>query len=676
MRGKKTTIRTTCPRDCYDSCGISAIMSDDGTLRQLVGDAEHHMARGRLCPKCALAYNGAWRDTNQRLTTPLRRIGGKGKAEFESVSWDDALKDIANRLQSIVQTNPSSSILHTHYTGTCAVLGGLFPLRFFKRLGATEVEPDTVCNNAAHASLNYTFGESCEGFDPDTVKDSHCVIVWGANPSHSAPHVASNWLKEARATVVHVDPIANESAKSADIHLQLRPGTDAALAFGLVHIALRENKIDLKFLEHHTIGWNEVLPDVMACTPDVAAEKTGLRVEDIERVAASYLSGPSLIWLGQGLQRQRLGGNIYRSCALLATATGNLAKPGAGLLFLNGPNTRAADIDYVAGDGCGTEEPPSISHMDLADILADGSKASALFCWNNNIVASNPVQTKLRDALTRDDLFQVCVELFETDTTAYADYVLPAASFLEYDDLLFPYFHNSVSAIAKVQPPPGLALPNAEIFRRLAKAMGFAEESLFESDRSVIDHVLSSSDAKIDFDALKKVGTVRVYDAPRIQFESLSFSTPSGKIEIASSAAEANGHWRSPRPEVDEPTKEGKIRVLSPASNWTLNSSYGNDARIRKRLGEQSVLLNRLDAERLEIEDGQSVLLRNELGDLRLRAEISQDTLPGVALVWKGNWPMYELKCGGNINLLNQGEKTDMGESSCVHNVEVELVPM
>lgn len=673
MTTNAMTIKTTCPRDCYDSCGITAVFGDDGALKSLTGDADHHMSQGRLCQKCALVYNGSWRDPAMRLSTPLKRTGARGAGEFAPVSWDQALTDIAARLTHTTATGAASQIYHTHYTGTCSVLGGGFPMRFFNRLGATEINPDTVCNNAAHAALGYTFGESCEGFDPDTVKDSACVLIWGANPAAAAPHVHEHWLKDAAARVIVIDPIAHPAARAADMHLQLRPGSDAALAFAFLHVALRDGRVDHAFLAANTVGWDEVEPDVRATTPKIAADLTGLSAEQIETAAAYYLSGPALLWMGQGLQRQRTGGNAYRACALLCAATGNLAKPGAGILFLNGPNTRNADADYVAGPEVAAPTP--VSQMDAAEHLADPARTRALIGWNNNIVASNPDQARLRAALSRDDLFQVSVELFHTDTTAYADYILPAASFLEYDDLLFPYFHNTVSALSAVQPPPGEALPNAEIFRRLARAMGFDDPHLFEPDRDIIDHVLNSSDETISFDDLKLAGTVPVYNEPRPQFADLRFATPSGKIEIASDAAQADGRWRTPRPHADAPATAGRLRILSPASPWTLNTSYGNDAKIQARMGQQAIRLNPADAARLGVADGQTVQLSNETGRLQVQAVVSDDTLPGVGVVLKGTWPLHDAG-GGNINILNPGERTDMGDSSAVHNIEADITPI
>ncbi len=666
-------LRTTCPRDCYDSCGIVAERNDDGTLRRIVGDPDHHMARGKLCRKCALAYNGAWRDAAVRLSTPLKRVGAKGDSAFTPVTWDEALGDIAARLRQIAETRSAASIYHTHYTGTCAILGGTYPLRFFNRLGATEVDPDTVCNKAAHAALGYTFGDSLTGFDPDTLKDARSVVVWGANPSAAGPHVDEHWLGSTDAPVIVIDPIAHATARRAALHLQLRPGSDAALAFGMLHIAMARGFIDEALLGKAALGWDEVQGDVGSATPERTANLTGLQVADIERAVEMYAPGPSLMWLGQGLQRQPMGGNAYRSAALFGVATGNIARPGAGILFLNGGNTRGARLGYVAAPHLAKEARPPVSQMDLAAHLGDAARTRALICWNNNIAASNPDQARLRRTLKREDLFHVCVELFHTDTTAFADYVLPAASFLEYDDLLFPYFNNTVSALSAVQPAPGEALPNAEIFRRLASAMGFSEPELFESDRAVIDHVLAASAAGIGFDALKEIGTRKVFDTPPIQFADLKFRTPSGRIEIASAAAEADGCWRCPRPHADRATGNGRVRVLSPASEWTLNSSYGNDPQIRRRLGPQTVMINPDDAAQRHIADGQAVTLKNATGALQLAAKVTVETLPGVVVVHKGNWPKFEPQSGGNINVLNPGEKTDMGESSSVHGIEAEL---
>lgn len=671
MTATRERIRTTCPRDCYDSCGITVI-KENGAVRKITGDRAHPVSRGSLCGKCALAYNGAWIDPGQRLTRPLRRVGAKGEGKFAPVSWDEAIAAIAARLTSIVAEHGAASVLHTHYTGTCSLIAGTFPLRFFHRLGATEVDPDTVCNKAGHEALGYVFGTSMHGFDPRAAKDAQCILVWGANPSASAPHVHKHWLAEAPGRLIVIDPVRHATARQADLHLQLRAGSDAALAFAMLNAMVAQGLIDRAFLARHTVGWDEVEPLIAASTPAWGEAMTGVPAPLIEEAAALYGRGPSLMWLGQGMQRQSRGGNAFRAAALLCAATGNLGKAGAGILFLNGMATRGIDADALARPDLCPGGKRAISHMDLAATLADAQASQSLFCWNNNIVASSPDTTRLRKALARDDLLHVVVELFPTDTADYADYVLPAASFLEFDDVLAPYFHNKLSAVARIMPPVGEALPNQEIFRRLAAAMGYTEPALFETDADIIAGVLAEAGYAGDFASLKEVGTVDAFPEPAAQFEGLVFPTPSGRIEIASASAEAAGHPRVPTPHADAPTPAGRLRVLSPASDWQLNSSYGNDAKIRGKLGPAEVLLHPDEAAAWGIEDGRDVALVNDTGRLVLKARLSDDVPRRVALVYKGRWPRFE---GGhaNVNVLNPGAKTDMGESSCVHAVEAAL---
>ena len=666
----KRVVRTTCPRDCYDSCGI-AVELVDGDVTRVLGDPDHPVSRGKLCGKCALAYNGVWRDRRARLGEPLRRSGEKGSGRFTAISWDDALAEIAERLSGILADGAAERILHAHYTGTCSLLAGEFPLRFFHRLGATEVEPDTICNNAGHAALGYVYGTSSNGFDPKTIRDSRCVLVWGANPSASGPHAHEHWLGEAPATVVAIDPVRHATAARADIHVQPFPGTDAVLAFGLMHVIRREGLSDESFLSAHAVGWDELRSLVDEVTPERAAEQTGVPVDTIEQVARLYARGPSLLWLGQGLQRQPEGGNIMRACAALPAVTGNLGKPGAGIYYLNGDGPRNIDSDYVSAPQLRSGRARSLSHMDLADALSDPARSGAFFCWNMNVAASGPRQRHLRQALCREDLFSVVVDLFQTDTADHADIVLPAASFLEFDDLVVPYFHLLLSAQVKVEDPPGQALPNPEIFRRLARAMAFEEPELFEADRDVLEALLSRSGLGIDFEQLARRGSIDPFPEPLIQFADSKFPTPSGRIELASARAAEDGHPRLPQPHAAARPPKGELRLLSPASEWQMNDSYGNDPNIRRRLGEPRVHLNPQDARALGLRDGDAALLSNSTGELELRVAISDVVAPGVALAHKGRWP--KLDAGANVNVLNPGTPSDMGESSSVHGTTVRV---
>jgi len=674
MAENKEIIKTTCPRDCYDSCGIE-VLRENGKIISVRGDKDHFVSRGKLCAKCQLFYNGVVLDEGERLTQPLRRVGAKGEGRFEPVSWETAISEIAARLGHIVEAHGADNILHAHYTGTCSLIANCFPLRFFYRLGAREVEPDTVCNMAGHVALGYVIGTSVDGFDPRTVKDSKCVMVWGANPSASAPHAHSQWLPEAPCPVIVVDPVRHATAEAADLHLQLRPGSDASLAFAMMHVLKREGLIDREFLADHCIGWDELEPTLESCTPEWGEAETGVPAGDIEKAAKMYGAGPALLWLGQGLQRQPMGGNIMRACSMLPALCGNYAKPGAGLLYLNGGDQKGVDGDYVVAphlNNC----PDSISQMDMAEFLESADNARAFLCWNINPVASSPEQARLMQALKREDLFTVVLDLFDTDSTDYADYVLPAASFLEFDDLVSGYFNMSFSAQVKAREPMGEALPNQEIFRRLARAMGFSEPELQESDADIIAHVMKGISIDGGFATLKESGTLFPTSEAQMQFAGYKFKTPSGKVEIASAAAEADGHPRLPQPGSDARPGGGRLRLITPASEWLLNDSYANDPKVEKQLGQATVTIHPADAKARGLAAGSRVRLSNGTGSLELDVVISDSVPEGAAMSVKGRWPRRTGGERANVNALNPGAKSDMGESTAVHGVEVEIAAL
>jgi len=666
-------ILTTCPRDCYDACGIEVSLRD-GAIRRVRGDRDHPVSRGRLCRKCATAYNGVLLDPEARLLTPLRRDGPKGSGRFTPVSWDEALAEIAERLTAVAEGPGADAILSAHYTGTFALLGYHFPNRFMRRLGVREVDPDTICNKAGHVALDYTYGTSLDGFDPRTAADAACIMVWGANPSASAPHQHEQWLPEAPGRVIVVDSVRTPTAGQADLHLQPFPGSDAALAFSIAHVFRRDGLLDRGLLAEHAIGWEELEPQVERCTPGWGERVTGVPAAAIEQAAHWYGAGPSLLWIGQGFQRQPRGGNAVRAVAQLAALSGNLGRPGTGFLYLNGAGNRMLDEDYIAGAHLPGSPPEPISHMDLAGCLEDPGRSQALLCWNINIAASNPEQERLRRALTRTDLFTVAIDLFATDTTDLADVVLPAASFLESDDLVASYFHLSVSAQVKVIEPLGQSLPNSEIFRRLATAAGLDDPELHETDEQVIAEVLRRSGLGIDFASLARRGTVWIDGGPRVQFPDLRFPTPSGKIELASALAEADGHPRVPEPHADPRPADGRLRLLTPASPWMLNDSFANETRLARRIGPATIALHPADAAERGLAAGDRALARGPAGELELTVALSSGLPRGVAFSPKGRWPKLEAS-GANVNALNPGIASDMGASTTVHGLEITLTP-
>jgi anaerobic selenocysteine-containing dehydrogenase len=592
------------------------------------------------------------------------------------VSWEVAIDAIADRLKRIVANVGPQAILNTHYSGTISLIAYLFPTRFFNRLGATEVSPDTICNMAGHVALHYMYGTSVSGFDPRTGDDATCIIVWGANPSASGPHVQEHWLAKLPGKVVVIDPVRTPTAAAADIHLQPFPGSDAALAFSMLHVIQRAELVDRNFVAQHTVGWDEVEPMLAQCTPEWGEAQTGVPARLIEEVARLYGRGPSLLWMGQALQRQPTGGNVMRACALLPAVTGNLGKPGAGFVYLNFDMAqRGIDGEYLTAPHLSKSALPSISQMDLAATLEDPARAQALMCWNINIAASNPQQERLRKALMREDLMTVVLDLFPTDTTDFADFVLPAASFLEFDDLVASYFHLTLSAQVKAAEPMGEALPNSEIFRRLARAMDFTEPELHESDSEIIATLLKRANLDGDFRSFAARAPVHLPAEPMIQFRDLTFPTPSGRIEIASESAAADGHPRVPQPLADPRPASGRLRLLSPSSQWALNDSFSNVAKIAAHTGPPAIAMHPDDAAGRGLAEGDQVLVANETGRLVMRVTLTETVPRGVALSHKGRWPKQEAG-HRNVNVLNPGRKSDMGESTAVHSVEVTVGPV
>ena len=395
-------MRTTCPRDCYDACGVLVAL-EDGRIKHVRGDPDHHVSRGKLCRKCSIGYNGAFIDPELRLTTPLRRVGPKGEARFEPVEWPDAIVGhrSAPRMRSPGE-HGAASILNAHYTGTCALID--------RRLPAALLQPSRshrggaghrLQQRGARGARRTSTARARKASTPSRRPTAECIVVWGANPSASAPHAHDHWLREARGQVIVIDPIRTPTAAAADTYLQLRPGSDAALAFAFAHVIRRDGLVDEAFVAEHVLGYDELEPLLEACTPAWAEEQTGVPASLVEHAARAYGRGPSLLWMGQGLQRQPRGGNVMRAIAMLPALTGNIRRPGSGFLYLNGGDSRGVDFDWLTGAelaraGCAGLRSARWTWRMCSPIPA---RSRALVCWNINPVASSPDQAALRTAL-------------------------------------------------------------------------------------------------------------------------------------------------------------------------------------------------------------------------------------------------------------------------------------
>ena len=374
---------------------------------------------------------------------------------------------------------------------------------------------------------------------------------------------------------------------------------------------------------------------------------------------------------GQGFQRQSFGGNAMRAVGLLPAATGNIGKYGAGFLYLNGWDTRGVDAGYLTAAHLKPASAHTISHMDLAGRL-ESPETKAIVTWNNNIAVSSPEQRRLRRALEREDLLQVTLDLFQTDTANYADYVLPAASFLEFDDVVMSYFNASISAQVKAVPPLGEALPNQEIFRRLATAMGLTDPELFETDADMIGTLLEQAKPGLTFATLAEAGTIDFPAEPIVQFERHDYRTPSGKIELAGSAFVDAGLPRAPFASAEARPAGGELRLLSPASKWLMNSSFGNDPKVLKQLGEDEAFVHPDEARSRGIAEWRA--RKDRQSDRRDHAAAFRFGRCAEGRHSRPQEPLDGKRRRSNVNALNPGKKADLAESCAVHSINVSIV--
>jgi anaerobic selenocysteine-containing dehydrogenase len=665
------TLRTVCPRDCYDSCALSFAPTSVGY--SVAGSADEAINKGDICGKCGQVYNAFAERDRHRILSPLVNVGSKGQPDYRPITWEDALDRIARRLTPLIANGRGHEIVHSHYDGARGLLTAKFPLRLFDALGATGVVPGSVCHTAGLSALEYVFGSGTDGVDPRDFASAELIVLWGINPANSSPHAWRHWIsRPGHPTIMRIDPLDRAERPRPHKHLRPRVGTDAVLAFGVMRALHDENLIDRAFLDRHASGFEALSTCIQAHPVDWCAERCGVSNAEIVDFARALATKRTIIWLGMGLQRQSGGGNIFRAIAMLPVLTGNLFRHGSGIVYLNGARQRGLDLDLVSGNRHSTR---SMAHAQLADRLADSARTSALFTWNNNIAVSNPDLTRLHAALRRRDLFTVCLDVRLTRTCAYADIVLPAADFIEYDDLVYSYFFNTLGAQRKLREPLGQSMPNQTIFRRLAARLGLSEPYLHETDESIIASALGALPEPTTFAELARKGTWHPVDPPRPQFGDGSFATPSGRIEIASPRAAAAGYGLTATPTIAAFAGRGAFQLVTPASFWRTNTSFSEMTKVAEFEGPPSILIHRDDARRWGIEDGHECRVSNDNGSVDLVARISDVPLPGDAVVYKCRGEGLD-PLGVEINRLIPSETSDMGECIAFHGVRIDIRPL
>jgi anaerobic selenocysteine-containing dehydrogenase len=678
-------IRGACALDCPDTCGWIVTVKD-GVPVALRGDPAHPYTRGSLCNKVA-GYLDYTRSPD-RLLYPMRRAGPKGGGRFTRISWSDALEEIAERLSRATAEHGAESIWPFLGTGSMGLIQGIYSAgrRFWNVLGASR-HVVTICTIAGGFGTGFTLGDNRVGIDPETFRFSKLIILWGANVLSTQPHF---WrpVIEARkngAEIVAIDPIRTRTAAASDLHLAPMPGTDAALALGLLHVVLSEGKEDREFIAQHTAGWDAFRERILEFPPSRAAEITGLPAGSIVHLGKRLAyTRPTGVRIGIGLQRHAGGGMAVRTISCIPGVTGDFRHPGGGVFY----DTRGFfGLDWAAlwRDDLRARPARELHMTRLGEGLLDvrDPPVKVLFVYASNPAASVPHQTKVLRGLAREDLFTVVVDHFLTDTARWADLVLPATMQIEHQDLLVSYGHLYLSWNEPAAPPPGECLPTTEIFRRLSRTMGLTEPALFDGDEELARQVLGNghpSLAGITLEELKARGWMRLnHPDPFVPFAA-GFPTPSGKLEFVSPRMSGCGldpvagytpaHEASQK---DTPlAREYPLALITPANHFFLNSIFANLASQQRRAGAAVLLIHPDDAASSGISAGDEVRVANARGSFLAVAEVTDAVRPGVVASTKGRWP-GTVKGATTVNATVDERDSDMGGGAVFHDNRVRV---
>ncbi len=671
--------RVVCPLDCPDTCSM-VVTVRDGAASRLRGDPAHPFTRGFLCHKMTHYLERV--ASPQRVLSPLRRVGPKGRGQFERIDWNTALDLIADGFRAVMASpDGPQAILPYSYCGTMGrIQGESLDRRFFHRIGASLLDR-TICATAGVAGYTYTIGGRI-GTDPEAINDSRYIINWGSNTAVTNSHL---WVRmvaarKRGAKIVTIDPYRSRTAERSDWHLTPRVGTDAALALGIMHVLFRDRLTDEEYLSRFCHGTDALRERVMAqYSVDTVAKMTGLAAGDIERLAQEYAaSKPAVIRVNYGLQRHYGGGMAVRTIACLPALIGAWRDPAGGILLTT---SGLFPINTVGLQRPGLIPPGTrtINMSRLAEALAGelpGPPVRMLFVYNSNPAAIAPDTVRVLQGLKRDDLFTVVHEQFLTDTTDYADIVLPATTQLEHTDLHTTYGHHYVQLNDPAIAPLGEARCNTDVFRQLAARLGLEPELFAVTDEQLARDALWETAAEqppalhgITVDVLRHDGPQRLrLPRPFVPFAEGQFPTPTGKCEFFSTKLAEQGEDPLPRyvPPAESVDSQPELaasfplQLLSPPSPHFLNSTFVETETLRKSAGQPTLEMHADDAAQRDITDGQMVRIYNGRGEFLAKALVGSTVRTGV-VVAPGIW-WHKLTNGvGNANLTTSSRLTDWG---------------
>jgi anaerobic selenocysteine-containing dehydrogenase len=669
-------VRGACPHDCPDTCALLTTVVEGRAVR-VAGNPDHRHTDGALCTKVSRYPERTHHP--ERILTPLRRTGPKGSGRFEPIGWDEALDEIAARLKAIAARDPQAIVPYS-YAGTMGqVQSEGMAARFFHKLGASFLDR-TICAAAGGEALVQTLGGKL-GMKVEFFAEAKLILIWGSNSIASNLHFwrLAQQAKRDGARLVCIDPRRSETADKCHEHIALRPGTDAALALALMHELIVHDWLDHDYIARHTLGWDALRERALQWPPARAAEVCGVPVEQIERLARDYgTTKPAAIRLNYGMQRVRGGGNAVRAIACLPALTGAWRHRAGGLLLSASGHFPVDRTTLHRPDLLAGRAPRTINMVTIGDDLlresspAFGPKIEALIVYNSNPVAVAPESGKVVQGFARDDLFTVVLEHFMTDTADHADIVLPATTQLEHWDIHTSYGHTDVLLNRPAIAPVGQARPNTEVFRQLARRMGFDDPCFADGDETLCRQTFGD---RVDFQQLLDQGfaTLPVPEAP---FADGGFPTPSGQCEFFSARLAAQGldglPDHVPNHESGGSDPRHPLAMISPPARNFLNSSFVNVKSLRDIEGEPLLEISADDAAPRGIADGDVVRVFNERGSYRCKARISTRARQGVVNglgIW---WRKLGLD-GTNVNELTSQKLTDLGRAPVFYDCLVEV---
>ncbi len=658
------TYPSVCPYDCPDACGL-LVTVEEGRAQRVAGDPDHPFTRGTLCPK--MAHYERTVHNPRRLTTPMKRTGPKGSGLLTPISWEDAISEIAARWKEIIATEGAEAILPYSYAGTMGVIqhGALHGL--FYRLGASELDR-TICAPAKGRGFRDVMGRTLPT-RPQEAQHSDCIFLWSIHMMATDIHFRHDVdiARKRGAKIWCIDTYRHQTADYADHFVSIRPGTDGALALGILHILDKEGLSDEGFLQKYVLGFEELRKSVLPkYPPEVVSRMTGVPEETLRSLALAYGRAQSpFIRLGSGQSRYRNGAMTSRLITCLPAFVGAWGKRGGGLLT-SASASRAYDEDIVHRPDW---RRPGVRHVNMCQIgeaLTRDSSIKSLFVYSSNPACTAPDQNKVIEGLARDDLFTVVHERFLTDTARYADILLPATTSLEHDDAYYSYGNYTLQCGWKCILPVGESLSNWELACRLAKAMDIDDAFYDQSARELAEKLIASTEKRWPGIDLELLRSGRPAPLPLPENYNRTFATKSGKIEIHNDALRPALPDYMPLPE-----DAGDFALVNAPDMRILDSSF-NERDELTRGHVMELWIHPEDAERLHIQEGQTVTCSNERGEAAFTARLTDRTAPG-RLVTEGVWWRERIQRDHSINVLSSQRLTDEAAGSTFYDIRVQL---